>query len=233
MPFYTVESTLFSSCSRFDPPLSRQNAALAHLDSLPTQDLVLWKKGSVPSIFGKGGFGVLFNCSLCGTEATDYFSAGLVYSSFSAEACTILQALCWSRQQQQASHFSSFPDSRQLVFSSVFFTSISLTDLAGTIFSLLLFYQVTMGPRTRFSQETTRLMSWPDGERYLCPLQFLAVSLLSSPVFTLLFSRTGGVLSFINSPTHWFPQFPLRNLCALDTLAVCSLVFPATDTAYC
>ena len=31
----TVESTLPTSCSRSDPPLSRQGAALAHLDSLP------------------------------------------------------------------------------------------------------------------------------------------------------------------------------------------------------
>ena len=32
---FTVESTLFSSCSRSDPPLSCQGAALAHLDSPP------------------------------------------------------------------------------------------------------------------------------------------------------------------------------------------------------
>ena len=34
LPFFTVESTLSSSCSCSDPPLSRQGAALAHLDSL-------------------------------------------------------------------------------------------------------------------------------------------------------------------------------------------------------
>ena len=33
-------------------------------------------------------------------------------------------------------------------------------------------------PDTRFSRETTRLMSWPDGERYLCPPLSLVVSLL-------------------------------------------------------
>ena len=42
-------------------------------------------------------------------------------------------------------------DSRS-VLSSIFpFTSNSLADLAGTIFSLLLFYQTTMGPRTLVS----------------------------------------------------------------------------------
>ena len=42
--------------------------------------------------FGKGGSGVLVNCSLCGTKATLFFLAGPVCSSFSAEACPILQA---------------------------------------------------------------------------------------------------------------------------------------------
>ena len=57
--------------------------------------------------FGKGRTGVLANCSLCGTEATLSFSASPVCSSFSAEACAILHALCWSRQHQQVCHFSS------------------------------------------------------------------------------------------------------------------------------
>ena len=35
LPLFTVESTLPSPCSRSDPPLSRQGAALAHLDFLP------------------------------------------------------------------------------------------------------------------------------------------------------------------------------------------------------
>ena len=41
------------------------------------------------------------------SEATLSISAGPVCSSFSAEACAILHALCWSRQHQQACHFSS------------------------------------------------------------------------------------------------------------------------------
>ena len=100
------ESTLSSSCSRSDPPLTRQGAALAHLDFLPPHDLVIWTDGSVPFPFGKGGSGVLANCSLCGTEATPFFSAGPVCSSFSAEACAILHALCWSGQHHKVCHFS-------------------------------------------------------------------------------------------------------------------------------
>ena len=93
--------------TRSDPPLSRQGAALAHLDSLPPHDLVLCTDGFVPFPFGKGGSGVLANCSLCGAEATLSFSAGPVCSSFSAEACAILHALCWSRHHHKVCHFSS------------------------------------------------------------------------------------------------------------------------------
>ena len=77
-----------------------------------------------------------------------------------------------------------------------------------------------------------RLMSWPDGVCYLRPPQSLVVSLLLSLVSTLLFSRTGGKLFHRNSLTHRFPRFPLRNLCSLVILAVSSLVFAATPTAF-
>ena len=93
LPSFTVESTLSTPCSRSDPPLSCQGAALTHLDYLPPHDLVLWTDGSVPFPFGKGSSGVLANCSLCGTEATLSFLAGPVCSSFSAEVCAILQGL--------------------------------------------------------------------------------------------------------------------------------------------
>ena len=109
LPSFTVESTLPTPCSRSDPPHSRQGAALAHLDSLPPHDLVLWTDGSVPFPFGKGGSCVLANCSLCGTETTLSFSAGPVCSGFSAEACAILHALFWSRQHQQVCHLFSSP----------------------------------------------------------------------------------------------------------------------------
>ena len=64
---------------------------------------------------------------------------------------------------------------------------------------------------TCFSRETTQLMSWPNEKHYSCRLQSLAVSLLLSLVSSLLFSRTGGVLSHLNLLTHRFPRFPPRN----------------------
>ena len=50
-------------------------------------------------------------------------------------------------------------------------------------------------PDTRFFRGTTRLISWSDGKRYLCPPQSLVVFLLLSLVSTLVFSRTGSILS--------------------------------------
>ena len=76
-------------------------------------------------------------------------------------------------------------------------------------------------------------MSWPDEERYLRPLQSLVVYLLFISVSTLVFSQTGGVLSHRSSSTRRFPRFSPRNLCSLVTLAVFSLVFDATEIAYC
>ena len=101
LPSFTVESTPTFPCSLAKVQLSPT------LTLSPTHDLVLWTDGSVPYPFGKGGSDVLANCSLCGTEATLSFLAGPICSSFSAEACTILHALCWSWQHQQVCHFSS------------------------------------------------------------------------------------------------------------------------------
>ena len=88
-------------------------------------------------------------------------------------------------------------------------------------------------PDTRFSRGTTRPMSWLVGVLILHPPQSLVVSLLLPLVSTLVLSRTGGVLSHLNSLTHRFPRFPPRNLGSLVMLAVSSLVFAATDTAFC
>ena len=87
-------------------------------------------------------------------------------------------------------------------------------------------------PSTCFSRRTTRLMRWPNGVRYFYPPQSLVVSLLLPLVSTLFFSRTGGVLSHLNSSTHRFLRFPSKNLCSLVMLAVFSLVYAAMDTAF-
>ena len=82
---------------------------------------------------------------------------------------------------------------RYPVLSFIFpFTSISVRNC-------FLFSPVLSGhngsPDTRFFRTTTRLMNWPDGDRYLFPQQSLVITLLLSLVSTLLFSRTGGLLT--------------------------------------
>ena len=66
--------------------------------TLTLSHLTIWCFGqtALPFSCGNCGSRMLVNCSLCGTEATLCFSTGLVCSSFSAKACAILQALCWS-----------------------------------------------------------------------------------------------------------------------------------------
>ena len=62
-------------------------------------------------------------------------------------------------------------------------------------------------------------MSWQDGERYPSRAQSLVVSLLLSLVSTLLFSRSGGILSHRNSLTHRFPRWS----CAPSSCSLCPL----------
>ena len=136
LPAFTVDSTLSTPCSRSDLPLSRQGAALAHLDSLTPHDLVLWTDGSVPFPFGKGGSGVLANCSLCGSEATLSFSAGPVCSSFSAEACAILHALCWFGSTNKPAIFLFFSYYLTLVLSSPPCPLLHLFFLSQTLWQI-------------------------------------------------------------------------------------------------
>ena len=167
--------------------------ALVHLDFPSPHDVVLWNDGCIPFPFGKGAYGVFANCSLCGIETILSFSAGPACSSFSAEACAILQALCWSRQNPQVCHLSSLlllsnyrsvltspPSYLSSLFSPPsFFLPQSLWQILQELSSLspvLLGYN--WSPDTRFSQGTTRLMSWPDRERYFRPQQSLLVVVL-------------------------------------------------------
>ena len=202
---------------------------------------MIWYSGhtAVPFSFDMDGSGVLANCSLCGTEATLSFSAGPVCSSFSAEACAILQALFWSRQHQQVCHFSSFlllsnshsasPPCSLLHLS--FYLKLCGRSGRNCLFSPPVLSDYNGSPDTRFSRGMMPLMSWPDGECYLCPPQPFVVSLLLALVSTPLFSRTGGILSHQSFLIHRFPQFPPRNLCSLVTLAVSSLIYAAMNTA--
>ena len=67
------------------------------------------------------------------------------------------------------------------------------------------------------------------------PLESSAIPCSLSPFISrihLVLSRTGGILSHRSSLIHRFPRFPPRNLCSIVMLAMPSLVFAATDTAF-
>ena len=116
LPSFTVESTLSTPCSRSDPPHSRQGAALAHLDSLSS--LMIWYSGQTALfLFLLVRAAPAFLPSAL-SVTTLSFSAGPVCSCFSAEACAILHALCWSRRHHKVCHFSSLlllSDSRSVL----------------------------------------------------------------------------------------------------------------------
>ena len=234
-----MESTLPTPCSRFDPPLSRQGAALAHLDSLPAHDLYsvqtalfLFLLARVASAFLPTALSVALRPFFPFWQA-QYVQ---VFPLKPAPFCTLFAGLGSTNKSAISLLFSYY---LTLVLSSPPYPILHLFSylkLCGRSGRNCLLSPVLLGyngsPDTRFSRGTTRLTSLPDGERYLRPPQSLVVSLLLSLVSTLVLSRTGGVLSHLNFLTHRFPRFPPRNLCSLVSLAVSSLVYTATDTAF-
>ena len=105
-----------------------------------------------------------------------------VFSLKPAPFCKLFAGFCSTNKSAISLLLS---DCRHLVFSSVFlFTSISDRFGSNCLLSPVL-SDYNGSPDTRFSRGTTWLMSWPDGERYSCPLQFLVVSALLSLVSTL------------------------------------------------
>ena len=221
LPSFTLEPTLPSPCSRSDPLLSRQGVALAHLDSLPPYDLILWTDGFVPFVFGKGGSDELANCFLCGSEATLSFSAGPVCSSFRlkpAPFCTLFAGL--GSTNKSAISLLLLSDSR-----SVLSSYLKLCGRSGKNCSISspVLSDYNGSPDTRFSRGTTRLMSRPDGERYLRPPQSLVVS----PLISRLFSDWRRTVSSKFFDTQ-VPSISTEEL----VLPVSTLVFAATDTAF-
>ena len=108
---FTVKSTLSSSCSHSNSHLSRQNAALAHLNSLSLYDLVFSTEGFVLFPFGKGGSGVLAKCSLS-VALTPLFpfrqaQCAQVFPLKPAPFCTLFAGLGSTNKSATALLFSS------------------------------------------------------------------------------------------------------------------------------
>ena len=136
---------------------SRQGAALAHLDSLPPHDLVLWTDGSVPFRFWQGRL-------RCTCQLLSLWQWG---HSFLFGRPSMLKFFRWSlRHSARSLLVSAAPTSLPFFFSSPVWLSFcprhpilssifpvisnSVADLAGTVLSLLLLYQATRVPGHSF-----------------------------------------------------------------------------------
>ena len=183
LPSLTVEFTFPSLCSRSDP-LSRQDAALTHLDSLP---LMIWYSG-LTTLF-------LF---LLARAALAFLPTALSVA---------LRLLISFRQAQYAPVFLLKPAPFCTLFAGLGSTNKSATSpaflLPQTLWKIWqglsslssCFNRLQLIPGHSFLPGNDELMSWSDGVRYLRPPQSPVVSLLLPIVSTLVLSRTGGARS--------------------------------------
>ena len=167
LPFFTVEFTLSSSCSRSDFPLIRQCATVAHLDSLPPHDLVLWTDGSLPFPFGKSGSSVLANCSLSVALRPLFSFQQALYVQVSllkpAPFCTLFAGL-GSTNKSAISLFFSFYLTLALssppypLFHLFLYLNLSGRSSRSCFLSLPVPSGYDGSPDTRFSLGTTQLI---------------------------------------------------------------------------
>ena len=204
--------------------LPLRSSSLAHRNSLPPNDLVVWTDGSVPFPVGKGGSSVLANCSLSGTAATLSVSAGPFFQVplKPAPFCKLAPGL--GSTNKSATSLFLLSDSRSVLSSIFSFTSNSLAE---TAFSFPLYNHAKVGPRTLVSP----------GKRHGRPeLARRGVLLLPFAIpcsLSRLISRIHSFLFPDRRRIARFPRFLLMNFCSLVTFAVSSLVFAATYTAFC
>ena len=241
LPSFTVESILSFSCSRSDS-LSLANERLS--PTLTLFPLIIWYSGQTALfLFLLAMAAPAFLPTTLSVTLRPLFPFRQaqyvqVFRLNPAPFCTLFAGL---GSTNKSAIFLLFSYCLTLVLSSSpcpllplsFFLKLCGRSGRNCLLSPSVLLDYNGSPDTRFSRGTTRLMSWPDGEYSLRPQQSLVVSLLLSLVSTLVFSRTGGVLSHLNSLARWFPQFPPRNLCSLVILGVSSLVYAVADTAYC
>ena len=116
-----------------------------------------------------------------------FFSTGPVCSSFSLKP-TPFYTLFADLGSTNKSATSLLSDSGS-VLSSVFYLKLCGRSRRNCLLSPPVLSGYNESPDICFSRGMTRLMSWPDGECYSCPLQFLIVSLsLISRIHSSLFS---------------------------------------------
>ena len=194
LPSFTVESTLFSLHSRSDP-LSRQGAALTHLDSLPPP--TIWYSAQTTLflfLLARAAPTPLSSALFVALRPLFPFQQAQFVQVFllkPAPFCTLFAGL-GNTNKSIISLISSYY--LTLVLSSPPYSLLHLSSylkLCGRsgrncLLSPSVLSDYNGSPDTRFSRETTRHTSWLDRERFLRPLQSLIVSLLLSLVSTLV-----------------------------------------------
>ena len=183
-----MESTLSTPCSRSDPPLSCEGAALAHLDSLPPHDLVLWTDDFILYPIGQRGSGVLANCCLSVALRPLFPFRQVPYVQVfplkPAPFCTLFAGR--DSTNKSAISLLLLSDSRSVLATLLSPPSFLFPQTLGKILQELsspfVLSDYNGSPDTRFSRETTRLMSWSGGEASL---------LAPSAIFCRLSSRKG------------------------------------------
>ena len=183
--------------------------------TLPSHDLMVWTNGLCLLFLWQRGSDVLANCFLCGAEATLSFSAGPVCSIISPEACAILQAFRWFRQNHQVClrSFLLFSDSR-FVFASLSFLSHTLWFVLQELSFLSSSFTIRLRwvPGHPFSLGNDTADELARKGAVLQPP--VSSHVVSSHHLYPLFSRAVGLLYHFNSSTHR----SLRNLCFFVTL---------------
>ena len=200
--FFTVESTLSSSCSRCDP-LSLAKVRLWL--TLTFYPLTIWYyrlTALLLFLLAKAAPAYLSTAlSVVLRPHFPFWQAQYVQVSLLklAPFCTLFAGL-GSTNKFAISFFFSFYLTFALssplcpLLDHSFFFKLCGRFGRNCLLSPPVLSDYNGSPDTPFSRGTTRLISWPDRERYSRPLQSLVVPLLPL-VSTLVFSRTGYVLS--------------------------------------
>ena len=145
LSFFTVESILFYPCSRSDFPLAKMWLSL----TLTLLHLTIW-------CFGQTALFLFLLAKAALAYLPAAFSVALS-PHYLFRRPSMFKFFRWSlrhsaRSLLDSAALTSLPLLSSIWLFSIFpFTSISLVDLAGTVFSLLLFYQATIDLRTLVS----------------------------------------------------------------------------------